>query len=75
MAGLTTRVWDGLDELTSRWRQDAKWTPAVEASVRDREYHNWRKAVEKSFGRHAWRQPRVPAVPGPVSRTPAGGST
>jgi glycerol kinase len=22
----------------------------MESSVRDREYHNWRKAVEKSFG-------------------------
>ena len=24
----------------------------MEASVRDREYHNWRKAVERSLGWH-----------------------
>ncbi|MFF5251884.1 glycerol kinase GlpK [Streptomyces leeuwenhoekii] len=49
-AGLATGVWDGLDELRSHWRKDAEWTPAMEPSVRDREYRNWRRAVEKSFG-------------------------
>ncbi|GAA2552640.1 hypothetical protein GCM10010398_45180 [Streptomyces fimbriatus] len=46
-AGLATGVWN---ELASHWRKDAEWTPGMEASVRDREYRNWRKAVEKSFG-------------------------
>ncbi|MGW0878530.1 glycerol kinase GlpK [Streptomyces sp. NPDC002671] len=49
-AGLATGVWNDLDELKSHWQKDAEWTPAMEASVRDREYGNWRKAVEKSFG-------------------------
>ena len=49
-AGLATGVWNDLDELKSHWQKDVEWTPAMEASVRDREYHNWRKAVEKSFG-------------------------
>lgn len=49
-AGLATGVWNDLDELKAHWRQDAEWTPAMEASVRDREYRNWRRAVEKSFG-------------------------
>ncbi|GAA3502019.1 glycerol kinase GlpK [Streptomyces prasinosporus] len=49
-AGLATGVWNGLDELKSHWRKDAEWTPGMEASVRDREHRNWRKAVEKSFG-------------------------
>lgn len=49
-AGLATGVWNDLDELTSHWQKDAEWTPAMEASVRDREYANWRRAVEKSFG-------------------------
>ncbi|MEU7411550.1 glycerol kinase GlpK [Streptomyces sp. NPDC042638] len=49
-AGLATGVWSGLDELRSHWRKDAEWTPAMETSVRDREYRNWRRAVEKSFG-------------------------
>lgn len=51
-AGLATGVWNDLDELKSHWRKDVEWTPAMEASVRDREYHNWRKAVEKSLGWH-----------------------
>jgi glycerol kinase len=51
-AGLATGVWNDLDELKSHWRKDVEWTPSMEASVRDREYHNWRKAVEKSFGWH-----------------------
>jgi glycerol kinase len=49
-AGLATGVWNGLDELKSHWQKDAEWTPSMETSVRDREYHNWRKAVEKSLG-------------------------
>jgi glycerol kinase len=49
-AGLATGVWNDLDELKSHWQKDAEWTPAMEASERDREYRNWRKAVEKSFG-------------------------
>ncbi|WBO67621.1 glycerol kinase GlpK [Streptomyces camelliae] len=48
-AGLATGVWNGLDELKSHWQKDAEWTPAMEAAVRDREYRNWRRAVEKSF--------------------------
>ncbi|MFF9263398.1 FGGY family carbohydrate kinase [Streptomyces longwoodensis] len=50
-AGLATGVWSDLDELAAHWQQDAEWTPAVEASVRDREHHHWRRAVERSFGR------------------------
>jgi glycerol kinase len=43
-------VWHDLDELKSHWQKDVEWTPAMEASVREREFLNWRKAVEKSFG-------------------------
>lgn len=41
-----------LDELTSHWRNDVELDTGDGSFVRDREYHNWRKAVEKSFGRH-----------------------
>ncbi|MFF4906662.1 glycerol kinase GlpK [Streptomyces sp. NPDC001260] len=49
-AGLATGVWNDLDELKAHWQKDAEWTPSMEPAVRDREYHNWHKAVEKSFG-------------------------
>ncbi|MEU3290748.1 glycerol kinase GlpK [Streptomyces longwoodensis] len=49
-AGLATGVWNDLDELAAHWQQDAEWTPAMDVSVREREYHHWRRAVERSFG-------------------------
>jgi glycerol kinase len=49
-AGLATGVWSDLDELSSQWKRDAEWTPAMDQQERDREYHNWRKAVQRSFG-------------------------
>jgi glycerol kinase len=49
-AGLATGVWSGLDELSAHWKQDAKWTPHMDEDTRNRELHQWRKAVERSFG-------------------------
>ena len=49
-AGLATGVWSDLDELRSQWKRDAEWTPHMEPGKRDSEYHNWRKAVKRSFG-------------------------
>ncbi|WP_432056376.1 glycerol kinase GlpK [Streptomyces sp. bgisy022] len=49
-AGLATGVWNGLNELTAHWRQDAAWEPSMAAAEREREYRNWRRAVERSFG-------------------------
>ncbi|AWI29253.1 glycerol kinase GlpK [Streptomyces tirandamycinicus] len=49
-AGLATGVWGGLDELKEHWRRDAEWSPRMSPEVRDREYGNWRRAVERSFG-------------------------
>jgi glycerol kinase len=43
------RLLSGLKARAST-KKDAEWTPALEAPARDREYRNWRKAVEKSFG-------------------------
>ncbi|MFI1203588.1 glycerol kinase GlpK [Streptomyces sp. NPDC020883] len=49
-AGLATGVWQDLDELRSHWRPDTEWTPRLDAAAREREYANWRRAVERSFG-------------------------
>ena len=51
-AGLATGVWSDLDELAALWQKDAEWTPSMDAAHREREYHNWRKAVERTFGWH-----------------------
>ncbi|MFJ6699802.1 glycerol kinase GlpK [Streptomyces sp. NPDC091272] len=49
-AGLATGVWSDLDELKAHWQRDVEWTPRMAAPEREREYRNWRRAVERSFG-------------------------
>lgn len=49
-AGLATGVWSDLDELKAHWKRDAEWSPTMAAEAREREYANWRKAVERSLG-------------------------
>ncbi|WP_406859617.1 glycerol kinase GlpK [Streptomyces sp. HUAS MG47] len=49
-AGLATGVWSGLDELKTHWRADVEWVPTMAGEVREREYAQWRKAVERSLG-------------------------
>ncbi|WP_395372470.1 glycerol kinase GlpK [Streptomyces tubercidicus] len=49
-AGLATGVWQDLDELRSHWQRDTEWTPRMDGPTRDREFAQWRKAVERSFG-------------------------
>ncbi|MFH8405823.1 glycerol kinase GlpK [Streptomyces sp. NPDC018019] len=49
-AGLATGVWQDLDELRAHWKRDTEWTPRMDGPTREREYGNWRKAVERSFG-------------------------
>ncbi|MEV6106988.1 glycerol kinase GlpK [Streptomyces sp. NPDC051940] len=51
-AGLATGVWQSLDELKAHWKRDTEWTPRMDAETRDREFRNWHKAVERSFGWH-----------------------
>ncbi|MEC4020608.1 glycerol kinase GlpK [Streptomyces sp. H27-D2] len=52
-AGLATGVWQDLEELKAHWKRDTEWTPRMGAEEREREYGNWRRAVERSFG---WEQ-------------------
>ncbi|QNP73908.1 glycerol kinase GlpK [Streptomyces roseirectus] len=49
-AGIATGFWNDLDELRAHWREDARWTPSMDAAVREREYGNWRRAVDRSLG-------------------------
>ncbi|MEU6960539.1 glycerol kinase GlpK [Streptomyces chrestomyceticus] len=51
-AGLATGVWADLDELTAHWKRDTEWTPRMDGPTREREYGNWHRAVERSFGWH-----------------------
>jgi glycerol kinase len=48
-AGLAVGFWDGERELRSLVREDRRWEPQMESGVREREYAQWRKAVERSL--------------------------
>ena len=48
-AGLAVGHWPDLDDLRSNWHRAAQWMPAMDPAVRDREYENWRRAVERTF--------------------------
>ncbi|WP_022884871.1 glycerol kinase GlpK [Glaciibacter superstes] len=48
-AGLAVGFWDGLDDLRANWQEDQRWEPSMDASERDRQLRNWKKAVTKTF--------------------------
>jgi glycerol kinase len=49
-AGLAVGFFDGLDQVAALWREDRRWTPAMEDAVRERLTAGWAKAVERTFG-------------------------
>jgi glycerol kinase len=48
-AGLAVGLWKELDELKILWKKDREWKPQMPDSQRDRLYHGWLKAVNRSF--------------------------
>ena len=59
-AGLAVGYWPDLATLRAQWRKDAEWAPRMDPALRDRQYGQWRKAVERTL---AWEA----ADPLPVS--------
>jgi glycerol kinase len=49
-AGLATGVWRDLDELRRNWQVDRTWEPVMDQARRDALYHDWQRAVERTFG-------------------------
>src|SRR5918911_1596281 len=49
-AGLATGFWNNEDELRENWAEDKRWEPSMDEQARDRAYHFWKKAVERTFG-------------------------
>lgn len=48
-AGLAVGFWSGPEELVRNWAVDRRWTPAMEASQRERLNTVWNKAVSRSL--------------------------
>jgi glycerol kinase len=49
-AGLAVDFWSDQDALRDRWAEDKRWEPQMEEDNREREYAQWKRAVERSFG-------------------------
>ena len=49
-AGLAVGFWESLDELASHWEEDRTFVPEMDPAVRERQYHDWRRAVDRSMG-------------------------
>ena len=48
-AGLAVGFWPGLDELRRNWAVDKTWQPAMESTIREKCYKEWKKAVDRTF--------------------------
>jgi glycerol kinase len=49
-AGLAVGFWPDLATLRRQWRKDAEWRPVMPAAEREREYAQWKKAVDRTLG-------------------------
>lgn len=45
LAGLQTGVYQGLDDVASRWHRARRYNPAMEAATRQNHYKGWQSAV------------------------------
>ncbi|NNL47510.1 MAG: glycerol kinase, partial [Acidimicrobiia bacterium] len=48
-AGLATGVWDSMEDLSANWQQSAEWNPHMDDSLREAEYRQWKKAVQRTL--------------------------
>jgi glycerol kinase len=48
-AGLAVGFWEGVEELRRNWAEDKTWQPTMAQEISDKNYAEWKKAVEKTF--------------------------
>ena len=48
-AGLAVGFWSDQEELRERWAEDKRWEPQMDREQREREYGQWKKAVQRSL--------------------------
>lgn len=58
-AGLATGFWNTLDDLRQNWNEDKRWEPRMDQAQRERLYHDWKRAVERTFD---WVESEAPAT-------------
>ncbi|GAA1084000.1 MAG: glycerol kinase GlpK [Nocardiopsis sp. BM-2018] len=47
-AGLAVGYWPDIETLRANWHKAAEWNPKMASEAREREYHNWNKAVQRT---------------------------
>src|SRR5712692_1473859 len=48
-AGLATGFWANLEDLRQNWGVDRSWEPSMQSTRREELFHNWKRAVTRSF--------------------------
>jgi glycerol kinase len=48
-AGLATGFWKEVEDLRENWVEDKRWEPQMDSDAREKAYHFWKKAVERTF--------------------------
>ncbi|GAB3295944.1 glycerol kinase GlpK [Parasphingorhabdus pacifica] len=48
-AGLAVGFWEGEEDIRSNWSKKKQWDPLMAEDRREHEYHQWQKAVTKTF--------------------------
>lgn len=49
LAGLATGVWESTADVARNWQLDAEFTPAADRSQINRQYDDWKRAVQRSL--------------------------
>jgi glycerol kinase len=49
-AGLAVGYWQGQEDLRVNWQVNKTWQPRMNVETRAKLYHDWLKAVERTFG-------------------------
>jgi len=48
-AGLAVGFWESEDDIRANWAEDKRWEPSMDSDERERQYGQWKKAVERTF--------------------------
>jgi glycerol kinase len=48
-AGLGVGYWSAVEDLRDNWQVHKTWTPRMDVAQREKLYHGWKKAVERTF--------------------------
>ncbi len=48
-SGLSTGFWTSKQQIVDQWAEDRRWLPAMDLHEREKRYHYWLKAVERTL--------------------------